>query len=294
VTTTTAATTTTASTTSTTAGPKARVATLYEAFGRGDVPAILDQLADDVAWDGDWVDNWAQTKFELSYFRPRRGIAEAAEFFASLAEITIHEFVVHEIIGGDDSAVARVTIEFTSPSGTRVRDEELHLWRFDSDGKVVSLRHYVDTLKHAAASGKDLAQVNKEIARQLWGCVSTGDFDRMAELYDENVVYHGAGDEQRVGRAAAVEHARMYKTAFPDLAVQIETVLAEGDLVFTRVRPTGTQTNPLGDLPATGSRVELKWVMNLVKISGGKVVEEWEIFDSKDFEAQLMGTGPAA
>ena len=27
------------------------VAAIYEAFGRGDLPAILDQLADDVQWE---------------------------------------------------------------------------------------------------------------------------------------------------------------------------------------------------------------------------------------------------
>ena len=29
------------------------VKSIYEAFGRGDVPAILDKLADDVDWDYD-------------------------------------------------------------------------------------------------------------------------------------------------------------------------------------------------------------------------------------------------
>jgi hypothetical protein len=33
----------------------ATIAAIYEAFGRGDVPAILDHLADDVTWDGEWA-----------------------------------------------------------------------------------------------------------------------------------------------------------------------------------------------------------------------------------------------
>ncbi len=37
-----------------------------------------------------------------------------------------------------------------------VRDEELHLWRFDDDHKIAALRHYVDTAKHIAAwNGED-------------------------------------------------------------------------------------------------------------------------------------------
>jgi ketosteroid isomerase-like protein len=30
-------------------------------------------------------------------------------------------------------------------------DEELHLWTFNDNGKVVRLRHYVDTAKHLDA-----------------------------------------------------------------------------------------------------------------------------------------------
>lgn len=32
------------------------------------------------------------------------------------------------------------------------RDEEMHLWTFDEQGKVIRLRHYADTAKHMAAA----------------------------------------------------------------------------------------------------------------------------------------------
>ena len=42
--------------------------------------------------------------------------------------------------------------------GGRFRDEELHRWAFGPDGRVTSLRHYVDTAKHLAAwRGEDTA-----------------------------------------------------------------------------------------------------------------------------------------
>ena len=36
------------------------VSAIYDAFGRGDVSTILGFLDDDVHWDADWSDNWAQ------------------------------------------------------------------------------------------------------------------------------------------------------------------------------------------------------------------------------------------
>jgi ketosteroid isomerase-like protein len=50
---------------------------IYEAFGRGGVPAILDLLADDVRWE-DWADNSAQ-QAGVAWMAPRRGPDDAEE-----------------------------------------------------------------------------------------------------------------------------------------------------------------------------------------------------------------------
>ncbi len=128
------------------------VASLYEAFGRGDVPTILDLLADDVAWDGDWVDNFAQRDLLVPHLRPRRGHAQVADFFAVLATYTVHEFQVLRLLAGPDAVVAQVILDVSMPGAARVRDEELHLWTFGPEGKITALRHYVDTAKHLAAA----------------------------------------------------------------------------------------------------------------------------------------------
>lgn len=132
-----------------------------------------------------------------------------------------------------------------------------------------------------------MSEEKRAFAHEFWDCLSRGDFDRMAEIYDENVVYHAAGDERRVGRAAAVDFARAYKSAFPDLAASVELVLVDGDYVFTMVRVTGTHQGQLFDIAATGKAVDVQWVMNVVRLADGKVVEEWEVFDGANFAAQL-------
>lgn len=132
----------------------ATAAGVYAAFGRGDVPAILDVLADDVAWE-EWPDNYAQ-RAGHPLMRPLRGAAQVVEFFTAVGGCTIHDFQVLDVIGGERQVVAMVAIDITLPGGGRLADEELHLWTFDDAGKVVRLRHYVDTAKHIAASrGED-------------------------------------------------------------------------------------------------------------------------------------------
>lgn len=128
---------------------------------------------------------------------------------------------------------------------------------------------------------------NKRLVRDLWAAFAAGNFARMASLYDENVAYHGPAGDERRGRAAAVELAEAYKTAFPDMRADVEEMVAEGDFVVSRVRPQGTHTASLMSIPPTGRRVDLRWVMNMVRIADGKIAEEWEIWDSGDFMKQL-------
>jgi hypothetical protein len=63
---------------------------------------------------------------------------------------------VLDLMASQDQVAAQIVIELTYPSSGRVRDEELHRWRFDGDHKLAAPRHYVDTAKHIAAwNGED-------------------------------------------------------------------------------------------------------------------------------------------
>jgi ketosteroid isomerase-like protein len=132
--------------------PRETVHAIYQAFGRGDIPAILATLADDVAWEA-WADNSAQ-KAGVPWMAPRRGRAGAMQFFELVAQFQIHEFKVLSIMGNEQQVAVEFIIEATAPSGRRYRDEEMHLWTFGSDGKVTRLRHYLDTARHIATAKK--------------------------------------------------------------------------------------------------------------------------------------------
>ena len=141
-------------TSGTTTSNAATVADMYAAFGRGDVPAVLDRLSPDVAWD-DWSDNFAQ-RGGVPHMAPRRGKDQVTEFFGLIRTYTVDDLAILDIIGTGRQIVAEVRVSFTLPDGGRFSDEELHLWTFDDEGRVERLRHYVDTAKHIAATrGED-------------------------------------------------------------------------------------------------------------------------------------------
>jgi predicted ester cyclase len=78
----------------------------------------------------------------------------------------------------------------------------------------------------------------------------------------------------------------MFRSAFPDLRIIIEDQVAEGDKVVTRWRGSGTHQGDLFGIAPTGNRVSLVGI-TINRIEGGKVAEEWQIFDALGMMQQL-------
>jgi uncharacterized protein len=125
---------------------------LYEAFGRGDIAAIMEQVADAVEWE-QWADSNSGQEAGVPWLLRRSGKQGVADFFQAVADnLEFHSFQPNNILEGGNQVAATVTFDATvKNAGERLRDEELHLWTFDDAGKIVGLRHYVDTLKHIRA-----------------------------------------------------------------------------------------------------------------------------------------------
>jgi ketosteroid isomerase-like protein len=137
------------------------VQAIYEAFGRFDIPPILEHLHPEVQWDS-W-DDWSPQKAGVPWLELRTGRDGVAEFFGVVGQLNVVDFQVLDLLGSERQVVAEVTIETGgSPIAAPYRDEELHLWTFDGDGLVVRFRHYTDTAKHirSAAEAKVGAAVS--------------------------------------------------------------------------------------------------------------------------------------
>jgi ketosteroid isomerase-like protein len=126
---------------------------IYEAFGRGDVPFIIGQLAPDVAWDLWQYGNGAQDG-GVAYMQERKGAENVTGFFQAVGEtLDVSRFEVQGVHDDGDVVIVQFLIDATNrATGKSFVDEEVHIWEFGPDGKVVKFRHVIDTAKHVAAS----------------------------------------------------------------------------------------------------------------------------------------------
>ncbi|MCL4187935.1 MAG: nuclear transport factor 2 family protein [Rhodobacteraceae bacterium] len=126
----------------------ARVQAIYAAFGAGDIAAILAHLAEDVEWEHDWGIE------PLPIFLPRRGRAEVPGFFEMLRGIEFLRFEVANLLEGGNQVAAVIRLEArVIATGRTVRDLEIHLWTFGTDGLVTAFRHVADTRQFERAMG---------------------------------------------------------------------------------------------------------------------------------------------
>lgn len=120
------------------------VQALYAAFGRGDVPAMLGLLSEDVVWDHD------TPSFGMPWYEPRTGHAGVAQFFSELARHTvIHRFEPFNFLVGGNQVAVPLHLEI-EVKGRRIADLEIHLFTFDDAGRISRFAHVLD--RHAQVS----------------------------------------------------------------------------------------------------------------------------------------------
>lgn len=112
---------------------------IYEAFGRGDVPVILEKLDEDVEWETQIpVDG-------VPWLQARRGRGNIAGFFEALAPLQITRFEPHTFFESGDKVFVLIAFEATNQGKSYSFPNNGHLWQFNSAGKVVKYDHVTDT-----------------------------------------------------------------------------------------------------------------------------------------------------
>ena len=119
---------------------------VYEAFGRGDVQAVLDRVTDDV----DWATETSSTA--APWYGIRHGKDGVASFFQAFGStMEVQEFTPFAFAANDDEVHTVVRCRATSRATGKAIDQNLHHFFRFQDGKISYYRGTEDTAQTEAA-----------------------------------------------------------------------------------------------------------------------------------------------
>ena len=122
------------------------VRAIYDAFGRADVPFILDQVTDDVDWAS------CPESDVAPWHGIRTGKPGVAAFFQSLGEnLQVTDFTTLSMAANDADVLVVTRFEATARATGKAFAMDIHHWWRFRDGKVCLYRGTEDTQATGAA-----------------------------------------------------------------------------------------------------------------------------------------------
>lgn len=134
-----------------------------------------------------------------------------------------------------------------------------------------------------AQTGTDPRGVLGSMLEEGWNAGRLEDFDATMAA---SIRFHYGGQTQTLTREDAVQLVVAWRNAFPDLRMDLEELLVEGELAAARVTFTGTHLGPFAGAPPTGRKVSMP-IMMFCRFADGKMVELWENDDQLGLRRQL-------
>jgi predicted ester cyclase len=127
---------------------------------------------------------------------------------------------------------------------------------------------------------------NKKVfGKVIEDAYNKGNVDVLSEAFAPSFIEHQAGivppTAEGVRRSIA-----FLRSAFPDMKLTIEEIIASGDKTWARITGRGTHQGPFMGFPPTGKSIVVT-VMDECRFENGQIVEHWGVADQLAVMAQI-------
>jgi predicted ester cyclase len=129
-----------------------------------------------------------------------------------------------------------------------------------------------------------IEEENKALVRRVYDLYNRREIETAYKLYSSKCVFHMSHGDLSVKQCW--EFDSMLLSAFPDLSLTIEDMVAEGDMVAYRVTLRGTHQGEFMGIASTGNKIDITFA-DFVRIKVGKLVEFWNAGDNLRLMQQL-------
>ncbi len=145
--------------------------------------------------------------------------------------------------------------------------------------------------------GVSMSVINSAMAQQtdhrafvqsLYGdVINKNQLERLDRIIAQNAISHTP--MLRSNLTVSENYRTLYsslRTAFPDMQIQIEEVISQGDRAVVRYRLKGTHTGEFMGMRASNLPIDVVGI-DMIKIQNGQVVEHWGLVDTVALLRQL-------
>lgn len=105
-----------------------------------------------------------------------------------------------------------------------------------------------------------------------------GNMSILDELMAPNYARYMNGPQPPLDREKQKQRIRGFRTAFPDIHIDIVDSVADGDKVVSRMEGHGTHRGEFLDVPPTGKSVAI-YAIDIVRFANEKIVKQWGVMD---------------
>ncbi|CAN5815377.1 ester cyclase [soil metagenome] len=132
-------------------------------------------------------------------------------------------------------------------------------------------------------TAQDMIEIQTRWAEEV---INQGRLDVLDEILSPDIVDHDPAPDQKPGPEGFKGFFATMRSAFPDLQVTGETMVADGDLLAVAYRMDGTHQGEFLGLAPTGRKVSFRG-LQIARFAGGKAVERWGSSDQLGMFQQL-------
>ncbi len=133
-------------------------------------------------------------------------------------------------------------------------------------------------------------QDNIAATERLGAAVNSGNLNALHEVFAPNVIDRDPASDQEPGPQGFIHFFTGFRTAFPDLNISVEQLVADEDNVAIAYTVTGTHQGDFLGIPATGRQIKARGVQ-VARFEHGLIVERWGSSDQLGI-LQQIGVNP--
>jgi steroid delta-isomerase-like uncharacterized protein len=123
--------------------------------------------------------------------------------------------------------------------------------------------------------------------RRAYARTSAGEISGFGDLVADDFVEHEEIPGLTATKDGMLEYFGLLLSAFPDMRMDVEDLVADGDKAVARVRATAAHDGEFMGVPPTGKRIEIQ-LIDIMRFDGdGLVCEHWGVADMLSLMQQL-------